>query len=272
MTLWTRQLQLATFVFIAVGAIASLAHAQTCSEDAFYTESNVGSQFAEVGQAGGYFEQSATCGCQQNGCNCGGRSAGLLSIARALRPFGDASSYDSYRTVFGGWNDLDDYDDSAVGTFNDGFVLGTAKGIYVNSNTRVERESSWRNNSGNDWISGGVTTPFDGRINNFSTMLNVIHEFQPLGRVTPYVGLGAGASRQDGEFVANGSDLEIKDWAFAYQGIAGMRFQKSCNVSLFAEYRYFGNSETELETTNNSVFGDFEYTSENVVFGIQFKR
>jgi len=273
MILWTKKISLATFVLFSVAAMASLAQSQTCGQESPYAASDFSSQYVDVGQPGSYFEQAATCGCQQSGCNCGGQSAGLLTIARALRPFGDSSCFESYRTLFGGWNELDDYNDAAVGTFNDGFVLGTAKGIYVNSNTRIERENTWRNNSGNEWTNNGVTTPFDGRVNNFSTMLNVIREFQPISRVTPYVGIGAGASRQDGEFVVNGNNLELDDWAFAYQGIAGLRFQKSCNVSLFAEYRYFGNSETDLENPNFvNPAGNFEYTAQNVVFGIQFKR
>lgn len=294
---WKNSGKLATIVLLA--ALPSLAHSQTTDEavpvaadnvivtsdtDYVDSEANDPCPCEDVGQPGAYFEQSADCGCQDCGCQqstCGcecGRGIGLLRIARALRPFGDTSGYDSYRSIFGGWSetegDLDTLNSQFV--FNDGFVLGTAKGIYLNSNTRVEREASWRNNSAENL--GGIGLPLflDGRMNNFSTMVNVIREFRPNCRLKPYVGLGAGASRQDGEFNVNAVDLELDDWAFAYQGIAGLKFEKSSRVSLFAEYRYFGNSETDLEasTAGGTSFdiSDFEYTAENVVFGLQFKR
>ncbi len=297
MILLIKRLSLVTLALLSVAAVADLAQSQTCADCAVsvvdspmvevgseYTESgveyaDVDAHYAGIGEAGAYFEQSPTCGCQSSGCSCGRRSGRLRSIVRALRPFGDSGCYESYRSVFGGWSELEDEGgtDFIDGLdFNDGFVLGTAKGIYLNNNTRVERESSWRNNSGESLTTIGGTFDLDGRMNNFSTMVNVIRDFRTDSRLQPYVGLGAGASRQDGDFTVAGLDLDLDDWAFAYQGFAGLRFVKSSRVSLFAEYRYFGNSETDLEASVGGGprldLSDFEYTAENILFGIQFKR
>lgn len=294
----TKRLSFVTLVIFSVAAIADFAQSQTCAECAAsdvgsqiveagseYAQSGVeyaevGAQYTEIGETGAYFEQAAPCGCQQqSGCGCGGRSGKLRSIARALRPFGDPGCYESYRSVFGGWSELEDEGGTAFIDgldFNDGFIVGTAKGIYLNDKTRIERETSWRNNSAETLTATGGTFPLDGRMNNFSRMVNVVRDFRTDSRVQPYAGLGLGASRQDGEFTVNGVDLEVDDWAFAYQGFAGLRFVKSSRVSLFAEYRYFGNSETDLELNfrggGQADLSDFEYTSENILFGIQFKR
>ncbi len=282
----------ATLVFISVALVSGLAQSQICTDcagsDVGLQVSEVGSQYAEIasehteiGEAGGYFEQATTCGCEQSGCKCGQRIAKLRSISRALRPFGNSCGYETYRSVFGGWSELEDEggNDFLDGLdFNDGFILGTAKGIYLNDNLRVERESSWRNNSVASVNSGGIAFPLSGRMNNFSTMVNVIRDFRTDYRLQPYVGLGLGASRQDGEFSVDGLgiDLDADDWALAYQGIVGLKYVKSCRVSLFAEYRYFGNTETDLDISSvggpRSFLSDFEYTAQNVLFGIQFKR
>ena len=302
MTLATKQLSLATLALLSVAAMANLAQSQTCADCAGtdFAALNVDSQYVEIGQPGGYFEQADTyayqeiggnggceqantCGQQQTGRNRGGRISGLRSIFRALRPFGDSSGYEAYRSVFGGWAELED-----EGGFltldgiesNDGFILGAAKGIYLNRNLRVERESSWRNNSSESISNSfGDTFGLDGRMNNFSEMVNVIREFRTGSQVRPYAGLGIGLSRQNGEFDVNGLadpvELELEDLAFAYQGIIGLRFVKSDRASLFAEYRYFANTETNLtQSVNGGPRMDisvFEYTSENIVFGLQFK-
>ena len=295
MILLTKKMSLATLVLLSIAALPSFAQSQNCADcvgsdvgsqlvDVGWQYTDVGAeyaefghQYAEIGETGGYFEQAATCGCRRGGC--GRRNGKFRSIARALRPFGDSSCYESYRSVFGGWSELEDEGGSIVLDgleFNDGFVLGTAKGIYLNNNTRIERETTWRNNTVEGVNVVGQTLELEGRMNNFSNMVNVIREFRPDKPVRPYAGLGVGVSRQDGEFSINGVDLDADDWAFAYQGIVGLKFVKSRRVSLFAEYRYFGNTETNLQLSAaggpRTDLSDFEYTSENIVFGFQFKR
>jgi opacity protein-like surface antigen len=242
---------------------------------------------SQVGQQGAYFQQAgsqdANCGqCQSDNCGrCSIRSVGLRNIGESLFPMGKPGCLEKYRSVYGGWSAVDDYNgensaSSTSGTFNDGFVLGTARGVYVCPNLRIELDSSWRNNTGENWTNGTATTPLDGQFNSYSSLLNVIREIGQFDKVTPYVGLGGGVSRQDGDLNLGAIDLETKDWAFAYQGIAGLKFQAFQQASLFVEYRYFGNSKTQIFSSTGggpaTNVGDYNYTAENVVFGIQFKR
>ena len=179
----------------------------------------------------------------------------------------------AYRSIFGGWSDMDDLNAQigtvppSNGTFNDGFLLGTAAGRYLNNCTRVELESAWRNNSG-DTFNG---QPLDGHFNNYSTMVNIIRDLPSNGPVNFYAGIGGGISRQDGDFTTGGNSVVFDDWAAAYQAMAGVTIKRSQQTDFFAEYRYFGNAETQVEV-NGVDAGEFDYVSEGIIFGLRFKR
>ena len=115
------------------------------------------------------------------------------------------------------------------GTFRDGFILGTARGKYLNENTRVELETAWRNNSGENWDSPLGTGQLDGHFNSVSSLLNVVREFGN-GRVKPYAGAGVGWTIQDGDFDALGNHYRLDDWRLAYQGILGLNFMQTNNT------------------------------------------
>ena len=232
-------------------------------------------------QSQGCQAQSADCGCQTlNDCgSCGsffnGQNLGRLQnwLPRIGRQSGCGCQ--NYVSIFGGATYLEDYDgviapppaNPVSGTFNDGFVLGLARGRYINKNTRFETEWNWRNNTGDVWTDpAGTPSQFDGQLNNYAMMFNLVRDIQ-----CAYVGGGIGVSRQDGDFDVTGTNFELEDWAFAYQAIAGVNLIKRDNFDVFAEYRYFGNTETEL-LANDVFFDNFVYDSHNVVFGFRFRR
>jgi hypothetical protein len=186
-----------------------------------------------------------------------------------------------YRNFFVGGVQLSDYEGEAgtnqfEGSFREGFILGYANGRQVNKDWRVEWDSSWRNNSGDIWSNSNMTVPFDGHFNVYSTTFNLIrdfHSFPLLCRrsLVPYAGGGIGFSRQDGEFDVNGNNFELKDWAFAYQAFLGCTLWEFARGSLYAEYRYLANTETEL-TANDAFFDNFLYESQNILIGIRITR
>ena len=195
---------------------------------------------------------SASITRNQTGCNCGGASP--------------ASACDNgcgprkYIKLMAGWNLIEDDDElDGVGQTNDGFLLGFARGRRLNRNTRFEFESSWRNNSGN--FTG--TTPLDGRVNVFSPTVNLYRDFGT-GPIRPYIGGGIGIAFQDAEFVTG----EIEDEAFAYQGAVGLAWNSRPGKDWFIEYRYYGNTDTDLEF-NGATIGDVSYEASNVIFGFR---
>lgn len=240
----------------------------------------------DCGRSGAMFGRRQACGdcgdCGAAGCSGGcvtgqlGRGGGSLMDRVKDFVFPSDGCGGRYRSFFGGWSDMQDYNGNVAGagplsgTFNDGFLLGTARGRYLNENLRLEWESNWRNNSGDDWTSGMGVGPLDGQFNMFSTMINTVREFGN-GRIRPYAGAGIGLGIQDGDFSANGNVFRLDDWAFAYQGILGMNLKQSDRNDFYFEYRYYGNGTTRLEQ-NGVEIDDFTFNSENIVFGIRIKR
>ncbi len=180
-----------------------------------------------------------------------------------------------YVGVFGGWSDLGDYNGNVggpiTGTFNDGFVLGVARGTYLNENTRFEIENSWRNNTGDQWDNFMGNSQFDGQFNTFSTMFNTVREFGT-SRVKPYAGAGIGLTVQDGDFDVNGNHFRFDDWRFAYQAIVGLNVAQSDRTDLFCEYRYLGNTDSGIENSAGVRVDEFSYLSKSIVFGFRIKR
>ena len=181
------------------------------------------------------------------------------------------SKANRYIALFGGWNLLEDHTgDVEQSRFSDGFILGFARGRFLSNNRRIELESSWANDS----ISRVQTGPgFGGRINNYSSMVNLYKDITPDSLIGLYIGGGVGFARQDAEFTSAGVELEIEDYAFAYQGIVGANYRVTKNGSdLYIEYRYKGNTETDIDLESGGFLDTFEYNTQNIIFGIRIKR
>ena len=229
-----------------------------------------GQQCGACGDCGGGDCGAAACG----GGNVGGSGQIMDRVKNWILP--PKGCGDRYRSVFGGWSDLSDYTGDVVagpvgGTFKDGFILGTARGRYLNDNTRIELDTTWRNNSGENWDSPLGTGQLDGHFNSVSSLVNVVREFGN-GRVKPYAGAGVGWTIQDGDFDAMGNHFRLDDWRLAYQGILGFNFMQANNTDLYCEYRYLGNTDAGIEDSFGNRFDEFAYLSESVVFGFRIKR
>ncbi len=140
----------------------------------------------------------AGCGCGQGGScdacdagrctscasdcsgSCGGGCAGDCAATTCCKKY--------FRTYFG-WNAVQDYAGEVVvapanlsGSFNEGWSLSFACGRYFQPGRRFELEFAYRNNSGDIWTStsGPVVVPFDGQINSYSVMGNVLLDINRL--------------------------------------------------------------------------------------------
>ncbi len=233
--------------------------------------------------------------CGASGCGLGGgclgnadgpvqKALGLLPsslLGKCLdRRFGYPCG--KYRNFFVGGVQLEDYEGDATvdteGSFREGFILGYASGRQVNQNLRVEWDSSWRNNSGDIWTNNVTnnSVPFSGHFNVYTTTFNLVRDFNDCalfsrGPLVPYVGGGIGFSKQDGTFDVNANEFKLEDWAFAYQAFLGCTLWEGSRGSLYVEYRYLANTETEL-TANDAFFDNFLYESQNILVGVRIKR
>lgn len=265
------------------GQVCDSGVGRACDAPACDSGCGSGGLFSRMG--GGFFRrgcdqscgQSCDQGCYQGcgvdsgcatGCRPGGRLLGLIPrVNMDLSRCGKCLP--GYRSIFGGWVDVDDDGTQAQLYSNDGWLLGTARGWYLNPCTRFELEGAWRNNTTDRTPSGGLI----GRINNYSTMLNLLRDFNAGNGVNFYGGGGIGFARQDGDFSDGGGTFyEIDDWAFAYQGIAGVSMQATQTADLFVEYRYYGNTETDVDLVGGGTVDNFGYDSNNIVLGIRINR
>ena len=235
------------------------------------------------GNAGGVPNQGGLCGLftaitgfsatvtrGQNG-NAGGCNCGSAGVSPALSQgvgcggcsgggCGCGNGGGRYYKLMAGWNFIEDDDElEGIGSTNEGFLVGFARGRRINHNTRFEFESSWRNNSGN--FTGA--TPLDGRVNVFSPTVNLYRDFGS-GSLRPYVGGGIGVAFQDAEFTTG----EVDDFAFAYQAAVGLALNTRPGKDWFVEYRYYGNTDTDLEL-GGATIGEVSYEATNLIFGFR---
>ena len=86
---------------------------------------------------------------------------------------------------------------------------------------------------------GALLSTDAGRIKNFGLMANAFYDFQISDSFTPYIGAGAGFTRQDVEYQPSAVDV-VNDnkTRFTYQGIAGATFKLSPSFEIFGQYTY----------------------------------
>jgi outer membrane protein OmpA-like peptidoglycan-associated protein len=132
--------------------------------------------------------------------------------------------------------------------FENDWVEGLGLGYAFSGGLRLEGEISHRFNA----LDTSVAT--DGDTHAWAAMLNGYYDFNADGAISPYVGLGVGAARVNGNGSVGPLAYDDQDTAFAYQGAVGVAFAVSDQLSLDVGYRYF--TAPELSFTSN--VGDFE--------------
>jgi len=125
-----------------------------------------------------------------------------------------------------------------------GVRASIAEGIVLNRFLSVEVETGAMYNELDrsvDWL---IQVPL---------LANVVFRYECKGGWTGFIGAGGGGALSMVN-TSLGHDDTDHDFAFAWQGMAGIRYQFSQNLSLGLVYKYFGTSELEF-----SLFGgEFE--------------
>ena len=115
---------------------------------------------------------------------------------------------------------------------------------------RLEAEGAYKNQDHDTlFIDGpntaglpvGLRTGPDSTQKTYSAMVNALIDIGNDDGLQLYAGGGAGLARVDMELSVPGVGtlIDDKDTAFAYQGIAGLRFPVTDNIDLGVKYRYF---------------------------------
>jgi OOP family OmpA-OmpF porin len=139
----------------------------------------------------------------------------------------------------GGWTGLEGTRSNIAGfpinqSFDSGFNVGGRAG-YQMGPWRLEGEYSYRQNGSNLTRFGGR---FNGTVETNSFMANGIYDFNLGWPLTPHIGMGIGGAALNGSLNAPivGYRGKTSDAVFAYQAIAGIRYNISPTLAFDLDY------------------------------------
>ncbi len=198
---------------------------------------------------------------------------GVIAVAfLAMAPAIAAADSKVYVDIAGGVNLLEDSDISGTGLsteadFDAGFAVKGAVGNALDTGFRFEAEVAYRQNDAD----GVGASSAGGDVSAWSLMGNAIYDIETGGRLTPYIGVGAGVAGIDWNDVTpvGGGSVDDNATVFAYQGIAGAAYRVNDNLQLTLDYRYFATVEPDLTTSTGTNF-DTDYRSHSIMVGLRW--
>jgi opacity protein-like surface antigen len=163
----------------------------------------------------------------------------------------------------------DNFELNTQNGINGALAIGTKLGML-----RAEIEAVYRDNPNDKFVQGGTPEGADGSLSMAHLFLNGYVEFDFLGVITPYAGLGVGygtvslnLKELDGTVVVDDDDT-----VYSYQLMAGAAVNLTKNFSLTAEYRYFDTiDDAQLNLSGGIDFVEnSDISSHEIRFGIRY--
>lgn len=154
--------------------------------------------------------------------------------------------------------------------FSAGYDVGGRAGYQLGA-WRFEGEINYRHNDshGLDMVS-----PLHRRgradgaeRHSVSEMANLIYDIDLGWPVTPHLGGGVGAAEVTRNLSNRFGGTHDTVTAFAYQGLAGVRYRINPALALDIDYRYFATSATDFTSTNPDLI-ESDYGSHNIVVSL----
>jgi OOP family OmpA-OmpF porin len=153
-----------------------------------------------------------------------------------------------------------DYDQALIGAITTGWKFSNG--------FRMELESSFARNA----VESANGANSSGRLQVGGINANVLYDFAPFLRVTPYAGLGFGYSSFSAKNMplgAAGAAVSDSDWAPTAQAIAGVTYNLNQRWSVFGDYRYFvALSDPEFQTPTGIT--EVEHHDNRVLVGLRY--
>jgi len=145
-------------------------------------------------------------------------------------------------------------------------LLGEAG--YAFGQYRVEGELGWRYNSSNRLDNKSAT----GNQQAYDLFVNGLYDFKTGTAFTPFVGAGIGGVDLIAGKISNGTDtVKNNDFAFAYQGIAGVSYALTQNLDLKADYRYLRTLDATYKIEEDGSKPKAPYDAHSVMVGFTYK-
>jgi OmpA-OmpF porin, OOP family len=157
--------------------------------------------------------------------------------------------------------------------FNAGYNVGVRGGYQLGS-WRFEEEYSYRrNNVAAYGVVGDITNGVSGNRHTHSIMTNVLYDFAAGWPVTPHIGVGIGAMDVFDGLKIPSRRLVFNDnsWQFAYQAIAGLRYDINPVLALDLDYRYLATTESTFKIPNTALHYRTGANTNNFVASITYR-
>ncbi len=140
-------------------------------------------------------------------------------------------------------------------------------GYLYDSGLRTEFEISFRSNGVDDAITLPEALPLEGEaetdLRALGGMVNMLYDFETNSHVLPFVGGGLGVADVNARNERVG--WTDGDTAVAFQGLAGIEFALSADLSVHGGYRFFATSGAAVG------MGGDDYRTHNVELGLDFR-
>src|SRR5947209_6624450 len=188
----------------------------------------------------------------------------------------------------GGWTNLEDQKLSAAGgsttqRFDDGFNVGARLGVELGW-WRFEEEYRFQQNKTKSEFGLGV----NGQRTAHAIMTNAIYDFGGWGwPFTPHIGGGVGVMIQhDGSSTKGvlpagtlpgtaapygGTITRGTSTDFAYQGLAGIRYNINPSLAFDLDYRYLASSDPTFRYAPTNISVKSGYSSHNLVASLTMR-
>ncbi len=142
-----------------------------------------------------------------------------------------------------------------------------AAGMQFESGFRFEGELSYRHNGASTFNNAAT----GGSLSSLAGMGNLIWEYDNSSGIYPYIGAGIGLAYVSAFDVNVGAqNVDDSDVALAYQGIAGLAFAVTPNLSLTAEYRYFFTEDADFRNSANADV-QASYANHSALLGLRYR-
>ncbi|WP_375604011.1 P44/Msp2 family outer membrane protein [Wolbachia endosymbiont of Anurida maritima] len=154
------------------------------------------------------------------------------------------------------------------------FISGSGAFGYKMDDIRVDVEGLYSQLNKND-VTGAVFVPADtiaDSLTAFSGLVNVYYDIAIEDMpITPYIGVGVGAA-----YISNPSKIpavkDQKGFGFAYQAKAGVSYDVTPEIKLYAGARYFGSYGANFDkaATNDAGIKGVLYSTVGAEAGVAF--
>jgi opacity protein-like surface antigen len=150
-------------------------------------------------------------------------------------------------------------------------VYSGAIGYDFGNYTAEVELSSRSNDTDTQTLLGSKLPAASGTTESTALMVNAYYETPTDGQWQPYIGLGVGMAQVDLNTHQTAGILLLDDGEMvaAYQGMIGMQYNFTPQISAFAEYRYFA-TDTVAITTNTNTNHEVAYEVHNGLFGLKY--